>query len=163
MQRWMMIGAAAALFVTAGCRQADNARVQQQVQGMRQELGNAADQARQSAAEASLAGNVKAALQARKGLDARNIDVDAKGSTVTLKGDVTSPEQATMAEKVATETKGVGQVVNQLTMHVPATSQAQPTPAPTGTTDSTGSTGTSTGTSNDGSSQMAQPQPTVTH
>jgi hypothetical protein len=92
----------------------------------------------------------------------RNIDVDAKGSTVTLKGDVTSPEQATMAEKVATETKGVGQVVNQLTMHVPATSQAQPTPAPTGTTDSAGSTGT-TGTNNDGSSQMAQPQPTVTH
>lgn len=160
MQRWMMIGAAAALIGTAGCRPAQNAQVQQQVQGMRQELGNAADQARQSAADASLAGSVKAALQARKGLDARNIDVDAKGSTVTLKGDVSAPEQATMAEQVATETKGVSQVVNQLTMRVPAKSMAQPGQTPASTTDSTGSTA---GTTSNGSSQMAQPQPTVTH
>ena len=150
MQRWMMIGAAVALFGAAGCRQADNARVQQQVQGMRQELGNAADQARQSAADASLAGNVKAALQARKGLDARDIEVVAKGNTVTLRGDVTSPDQATMAEQVATETKGVSQVIDQLTMHVPAKTPSGPT------------SGSATDQSNDGSAQMAQPQPTVT-
>jgi hypothetical protein len=155
----MMLGTALALFGAAGCRPADNAQVQQQVQGARQELNRAADQARKTAADASLAGNVKAALQARKGLDARNIDVDAKGSTVTLKGDVDAPEQATMAEQVATETKGVGQVVNQLTMRIPAKSAAPANPAP-GAADTNGA---GAAPSSGGSAHLDTPQPTVTH
>ena len=48
----------------------------------------------------------------------------AAGAMLTLKGDVTSPEQAALAEKVAGETQGVASVRNELTMRIPATQPA---------------------------------------
>jgi osmotically-inducible protein OsmY len=104
----------------AGCTQTDNQRVQQQVQGARQEFNQGMDQAKKAANDKMLAGKVKQYLLARKGLDARSINVDAKGTAITLKGDVASTEQAQMAEQAAREVQGVETVTNQLTMHVPA-------------------------------------------
>jgi len=114
------IGAALMLAGLAGCTAQQNAGVRQDVKGMRQELGEAAARARKAADDTALAGKVRAALTTRKGLDARHIDVAANSGTVTLKGDVTSPEQASLAEKVAMETDGVQSVRNVLTMRIPA-------------------------------------------
>jgi osmotically-inducible protein OsmY len=104
----------------AGCTQTDNQRVQQSVKGARQEFSQGMDQAKKAADDQMLAGKVKQYLLARKGLDARSINVDAKGTAITLKGDVASTEQAQMAEQAAREVQGVDTVTNQLTMHVPA-------------------------------------------
>src|SRR3712207_3225590 len=112
----------------AGCTAHQNAEVREDVRGIRQEIDQAADSARQKAAETALAGKVKTALETRKGMDPRGINVDAQGSTIVLKGDVSSPEQARLAEQVANEVEGVSAVRNELTMRVPATA---PTPAPT--------------------------------
>jgi osmotically-inducible protein OsmY len=105
----------------AGCSGQQDAQVRQGVQGIRQEFRDAAAVARQKTADAALAASVKAALAARKGLAAGGIKVGASGTTVTLSGDVTSPEQAALAERTAAETKGVEAVQNRLTMRIPAT------------------------------------------
>src|SRR5205823_6055955 len=49
-------------------------------------------------------------------------NVDAKGTVVTLKGDVNTREQADQAEQVARGTTGVTSVVNHLMLRVPAKS-----------------------------------------
>src|SRR5438477_9954649 len=105
-----------ALAAMAGCSTQQNQQVRQDVKGVRKERGEAADAAQKKAADATLAAKVKAALATRKGLAARAIHVEAKGSTVTLKGDVASPEQAALAKKVAMETQGVATVEDRLTM-----------------------------------------------
>lgn len=161
MQRWILLGAVAAGCALAGCKPANDAQVRQQVQGMRQELGNAADAARKTAADATLAASVKSALSSRKGLDAHNIDVEAHGSHVILKGDVSAPEQATMAEEVARQIKGVQDVTDQLTMRIPAKSGASAGSAGAGTD---AATPAANGPASDaGSPPLANPQPTVTH
>jgi osmotically-inducible protein OsmY len=105
---------------------------------VRQEVGNAAENARQAAADAALAGKVKTALETRKGLEAPkpHLDVNAKDGHVVLKGDVSSREQAELAERVALETEGVNSVDNQLMLRVPAKGPGTPptTPGGTGTT-----------------------------
>jgi len=126
------LAAAALLAGLAGCSMQEKQEVRQDVKGMRQELGDAAARARKATWDAALAGKVKAALGTRKGLDARGINVSADGPAVTLKGDVTSPEQAELAEKVATETEGVESVRNMLTMRIPAKSPVSPTPSSSG-------------------------------
>lgn len=110
-----------ALAAVSGCTPAQNANVRQEVKGVRQQLDQAADQAREAAANATLAGKVKARLAGQKGLEGDHINVDAKNGTVILKGDVPNPNQAELAEQVAMGTEGVQAVENQLTMRVPAT------------------------------------------
>src|SRR5262245_33003773 len=117
MKRVLCAGAAAAVLALGGCRPAQEAGVRQQVQGVRQQISDAAD-------NAALSAKVKAALIAHKGLDAGDIHVEARGNTVTLKGDVKSPEQASLAENVAMDTKGVEHVKDELTMRIPAKSGA---------------------------------------
>lgn len=109
------------LGLLAGCTPAEEARVQQGVKGTRQELQQGLNQAQQAAVNQALEAQVKQVLMARKGLDTRGIDVEVKGGTVTLRGDVQSPDQARLAEQVAMEVEGVQAVINQLTMRVPAT------------------------------------------
>jgi osmotically-inducible protein OsmY len=89
---------------------------------MRQQVGNAAENARQATADATLSGKVKTALATRKGLDEPkpHINVDAKNGHVVLKGDVGSREQAELAERVAMEIEGVTAVDNQLMLRIPA-------------------------------------------
>jgi osmotically-inducible protein OsmY len=127
---WM--GGLLGMALVAGCTQTDNQRVQQSVKGARQEFNQGVDQAKKAATDEMLAGKVKQYLLARKGLDARNINVDAKGAAIILKGDVASTEQAQIAEQAAREVQGVETVTNQLTMHVPAApTSANPPETPT--------------------------------
>jgi osmotically-inducible protein OsmY len=130
--RILLMGGLLGMALLAGCTQTDNQRVQQSVKGARQEFNQGMDQAKKAAADQMLAGKVKQYLLARKGLDARKINVDAQGTAVTLKGDVVSTEQAQMAEQAAREVQGVETVTNQLTMHVPANpASANPPETPT--------------------------------
>ncbi len=128
---WIAVVAGAA---AAGCTPTAEQRAREDVQGVRQELNNAARGAQIAAAEAALASKVKTALLTRKGLDARQINVDVEGTQVVLRGDVADAGQAELAERVAMETQGVTGVSNELTARVPAKSVAPPSgPAPTGT------------------------------
>jgi hypothetical protein len=125
--------ALAALLLTGGCSQA---QMEQRVQGARQELGQAAANAQQAAANQALEAKVKSALATRKGMDAKGINVEARNGHVVLKGDVAGREQADLAIRVTQETEGVTSVENQLTMRVPV-NQMPPTttqPAVPGTT-----------------------------
>jgi osmotically-inducible protein OsmY len=115
-------GAALALVSIAGCTPNENAAVRQEVRGVRQTLDRASEDAQRRAADAALEGRVKSALMTRKGLDGDNINVDAKGTNVVLKGDVQTREQADLAERVAIETNGVESVDNQLMLRIPAKS-----------------------------------------
>lgn len=124
MNRFGLASAALGVILLAGCTHNQNAEVRENVQGLRQEIGAATENAKKAANNAALASRVKTTLSNAKGLDARGIDVEAAGDAVTLKGDVTAPEQAQMAERLAGEVKGVGSVTNRLTMHVPATPEA---------------------------------------
>lgn len=128
MNRFLVAGVVLSLAALAGCSQNNKAEVREQVQGMRQQIGAAAQDAERAANNAALAGKVKSALETRKGLERTKINVDAQGATVTLKGDVSSREQAELAERVATETEGVQSVVNQLMLRIPAKSAAPAVP-----------------------------------
>lgn len=120
MFRILMAGALG-LAVLSGCTQAEKAQVQQSVQGARQELQQGMTQAQRAAADQTLEAKVKQVLISRKGLQAGNIDVEAKAGMVTLRGDVADPNQARLAEQAAMEVEGVTGVINQLTMRIPAT------------------------------------------
>lgn len=128
------VGLGVSLGLVAGCTSTQNAQMNQGVQGLSQGAAQATANAKQAAANAALEGKVKGVLTSRKGLNAKNIDVEVSGSAVTLKGFVQSPEQAQLAEQMAMETEGVGSVTNELMMSVPATSGATGTapaaPAP---------------------------------
>lgn len=114
-----------------GCTPAQNNEVQQNVQGVGQEIKEGAGKAKEAIDNQTLEGKVKTVLTSRKGLEAKGIDVEAKDGVITLKGDVASPDQAQLAEQVAGEVEGVTSVVNQLTMRVPATGAAPAaSPAP---------------------------------
>ena len=104
----------------AGCTPAQEARVEQNVKGVRQELSEGVGQAQKAAADQMLESKVKQVLTSRKGLNARSIDVDAKGGTITLRGEVADATQGSLAEQAAMEVEGVQGVINQLTMRVPA-------------------------------------------
>jgi len=122
MRELLVAGLALGLITISGCTQADKAGVREEVQGIRQQIGQATDQARRSAADTTLEGKVQSALALRKGLGGNHIDVDAKQGNVVLKGDVVSREAAELAEQVARDTEGVTTVDNQLTIRVPAKS-----------------------------------------
>jgi hypothetical protein len=126
MKSLLIAGMALSTALLAGCNSAEKSEVRQDVQGLRQQIGNAAENARRQAVNAGLEGKVKAALETRKGLDPRHIDVEARGSAVVLKGDVGDPAQADLAERVARETEGVETVDNQLMVRVPAKSLPRP-------------------------------------
>ena len=117
---WTLGMVSLGLVALTGCNPAQEARVDQNVKGMRQELAQGVNQAQKAAADQMLEGKVKQVLTARKGLNARGIDVEAKGGTVTLRGEVPDAYQGRLAEQTAMEIEGVEGVINQLTMRVPA-------------------------------------------
>ena len=115
MKRWILLmSATASVALLGGCSGPEQAQVEEQVQGARQEVGAAAVRVQDAAANAALSAKVKSALSLRKGMDTRAIDVDAQDGVVTLRGDVADAEQAALAQKIASETDGVRAVVNQL-------------------------------------------------
>src|SRR5690242_1845766 len=96
MKTLILLGVMLSLAALGGCTRAEKASVQQETRGLGQQVQNAA-----------LVAKVKTALATRKGLDATDIHVAAEGSMVTLTGDVSAREQATIAEQVAMGTAGV--------------------------------------------------------
>src|SRR5215212_2906797 len=101
MRPFLIAGLALSLALLGGCTRAEKARVNDGVQDLGQQVRGAAENAKQAAADASLAGKVKSALMTRKGMEASQINVEAKDGVVTLKGDVATREQAEQAEQVA--------------------------------------------------------------
>jgi hyperosmotically inducible protein len=67
-----------------------------------------------AAADKELAGRVKAALVAERGLNAHGIDVTAKDGAVTLYGTAETRLRRDMAEKIAARVDGVKSVENKL-------------------------------------------------
>jgi osmotically-inducible protein OsmY len=63
---------------------------------------------------AALTSKIKAKMALDDVVNANEIDVDTEGSVVTLTGDVGSRGEQQRAVRIATETKGVTKVVNQL-------------------------------------------------
>jgi osmotically-inducible protein OsmY len=70
--------------------------------------------ATRAAADRELAGRVKAALVAERGLNAHGIDVTAKDGAVTLYGTAETRLRRDMAEKIAARVDGVKSVENKL-------------------------------------------------
>lgn len=70
--------------------------------------------AARAAADKELAGRVKAALVAERGLNAHGIDVTAKDGAVTLYGTAETRLRRDMAEKIAARVNGVKSVENKL-------------------------------------------------
>lgn len=110
-------GVVLSLPVLGGCARSEQANVDRTMR-------NAGESVREAATNAALAAKVKSALATRKGLNGADINIDARGSTVTLKGDVNTREQADLAEQVARQTDGVSAVNNQLMLRVPVKGSA---------------------------------------
>jgi osmotically-inducible protein OsmY len=121
MRYLLIVPLALSLALAAGCTREEKTEVREEARGIGQQLETAAENAREAAANAALEAKVKSALATRKGLDATEINVEARGTVVTLKGDVAARPQAELAEQVALETEGVTAVNNHLMLRVPAT------------------------------------------
>jgi hyperosmotically inducible protein len=119
MNRLIVWEAVLCLLLVSGCTQADRQAADRQAQGVGAKVESAADNARKVVNDAALAAKVKTALTTRKDLAGTDIDVQTKGTVVTLKGDVNKREQAAEAEQVARGTTGVTDVVNHLMLRVP--------------------------------------------
>jgi osmotically-inducible protein OsmY len=128
MKAWIIIGVVLCAGVLGGCSRAQKAEVDRQTQGLGASVQNAAASAKQAVTDAALAAKVKTALSTRKGLAGTDIEVDAKGTVVTLKGDVNAREQAAQAEQIARGTTGVTSVVNRLMLRVPVKGAAAASP-----------------------------------
>ena len=115
-----------ALSIAGGCTRAQEAEVREDAQGLGQKVQTAAEGARDAVGDAALVAKVKTALGMRKGIEASDIDVEAKDGVVTLKGDVNSQTQADLAVDVAKGTEGVTSVNSQLNIRVPAAGSTAP-------------------------------------
>jgi hyperosmotically inducible protein len=130
MRTLTIIVAVMSLTVLSGCTPAEKAEVRQDARELGQQVEAAAENAQQEVENAALEAKVKTALSTRKGLDADEINVEARGAAVTLKGDVASREQAELAEQAARQTEGVSTVDNQLMLRVPAKGSGASVPGP---------------------------------
>ena len=77
-------------------------------------VATGAAQAEQALAEGSLTAKIKAKMALDETVKALTIDVDTKGSVVTLSGSVNSQIEHTKAVQLARETAGVTSVVDRL-------------------------------------------------
>ncbi len=86
--------------------------------GAKQQLTNtfsgAAYAMKETSQDAALTAKVKAALSLNKQVPADQIHVESQGDVVTLRGEVPNDEVRSVAEKIAQDTPGVGEVRNYL-------------------------------------------------
>jgi len=78
--------------------------------------GQAADKIAGAADDTAITAKVKAAILAEPGLKSLQINVDSKGGTVTLSGNVASDNLRDRAKQIAMGTDGVKNVVDNLTV-----------------------------------------------
>lgn len=79
-------------------------------------IGAATENAVDYADDAMLTAKLKGLFLAEKGLDSLDISVTSKDGVVQLSGMVDHQAQASLAEKIALQEKGVKSVVNKLTV-----------------------------------------------
>jgi hyperosmotically inducible protein len=120
MNRLAIAGLLLGLAMLVGCTRAEKAHVREGARDLGEQAQTAAQSAQQAVSNVTLAAKVKTALSTRKGLNAKDIAVDARGPVVTLKGDVNSQAEADLAVHVAEQTDGVQSVKNELMLRVPA-------------------------------------------
>jgi osmotically-inducible protein OsmY len=126
MNRWAIAGLLLGLAVLAGCTRAGKAQVREGTRDLGERAQTAARSAGQAVSNVTLAAKVKTALSTRKGLNAKDIAVEAQGPIVTLKGEVNSQQEADLAVHVAEQTDGVQSVKNELMLRVPAKGSTPP-------------------------------------
>jgi hyperosmotically inducible periplasmic protein len=126
MRRLSVAAILLALAIGGGCTKAEKTQARDDAQNLGDKVQTAAASAKQAVGDTALAAKVKTALGMRKGIEASDIDVDAKDGAVTLKGDVDSQSQADLAVEVAEGTEGVRLVTNQLMVRVPARGSTPP-------------------------------------
>ena len=88
----------------------------QAVDKMAAQGGQAADKIAGAADDTAITAKVKAAILAEPGLKSLQINVDSKGGTVTLSGNVASDNLRDRAKQIAMGTDGVKNVVDNLTV-----------------------------------------------
>ncbi len=75
---------------------------------------HAADQFGDKMGESALTAKIKSKMALDDRVNARAIDVDTSGSVVTLRGVVRSADERTRAVRLARETRGITQVIDNL-------------------------------------------------
>jgi hyperosmotically inducible protein len=81
--------------------------------------GKAAHAVSDFLSDAELTGKIKSKMALDDGVRARTIDVSTTGGVVTLAGTVGSAAEHAQALRLARDTKGVGRVVDRLTISLP--------------------------------------------
>jgi osmotically-inducible protein OsmY len=79
-----------------------------------EKAAEAAATIKETVSEAALTSKIKAKMTLDDNVRARSIDVTTTGTTVTLRGTVRSVDEHDRAVKLARETAGVTQVVDQI-------------------------------------------------
>jgi len=111
---------AGALLVT-GCGQRGSSdsvgqKMGQSSEKLADKASTASSKVAQAVDDSTITTKVKAALVAEPGLKSAQISVEAKDATVTLSGNVDSPDQKERAKQVASSVDGVKNVVDGLSV-----------------------------------------------
>jgi len=109
----------AGALLVAGCGQRSapesvGQKMGQSSEKLADKASNASAKVTQAVDDTSITTKVKAALVAEPGLKSAQISVDTKDATVTLSGNVDSPDQRERAKQVASSVEGVKNVVDGL-------------------------------------------------
>ncbi|MOA24023.1 Osmotically-inducible protein Y precursor [compost metagenome] len=92
------------------------AKMEQEAAKVGEAASNAASTVMDAAGDAAITAEIKAGLVKDKDLSALQINVDTKGSTVTLNGTAPNEQAKARAEEIAKGVKGVMAVNNMLTV-----------------------------------------------
>jgi len=92
----------------------DEARARRAGAEVGEKVAEGVNEAQRAVADASLTAKIKSKMALDDLVEARHIDVDTKGSVVTLSGVVHSGTERDRALQLARETAGVASVINRL-------------------------------------------------
>lgn len=93
---------------------ADTSRAREVGADIGEKVAVGANEAERAVSDASLTTKIKAKMALDDSIDAVAVDVDTDGTIVTLSGTVRSEAERSRAVRLARETEGVTQVVDQL-------------------------------------------------
>ena len=94
----------------------DTSRARQAGAELGEKVAAGASTAERAVADASLTAKIKSKMALDDSVKALDIDIDTRGTVVTLTGRVASEAERTRAVQLARETDGVTQVVDRLTV-----------------------------------------------